>query len=220
MEIPVEKRVRRKRKLPGEKEDDVCQTLVQEVKGNIYKCHDRLVNELEAWFDSITHLQTVFAGLSLQAILEYSEGELERKYKILGSEYSADLNVSRLPLEVLRLRDFLAAVSKVERDMTMMNKSSAIEWLWWSYRRQVRETMLNIVIALRLFLTLTVSVATVERNISKLKLIKSYLRSNMLRNRLSSLSLVLIEHETVEKIDFDQVISKFASAKARKVKIF
>ena len=66
---------------PGEKKDDVCQTLVQEVKRNLYKCHDRLVNELEARFYSMSHLQTVVAGLSLQVILEDTEGESERKFK-------------------------------------------------------------------------------------------------------------------------------------------
>ena len=44
MEIPVEKRIRKKRKQPGQKEDDAYQTLMQEVKKNLYKCHDRLVN--------------------------------------------------------------------------------------------------------------------------------------------------------------------------------
>ena len=47
MEIPVEKQIRIKRKLFGEKEDDACQTLGQEVKRNLYECHDRLVNKLE-----------------------------------------------------------------------------------------------------------------------------------------------------------------------------
>ena len=56
MEIPVEKWTRRKGRLPGEKEYDVCQTLVQEVKRNLYECHDRFVNELEARFDSMSHL--------------------------------------------------------------------------------------------------------------------------------------------------------------------
>ena len=149
MEIPVEKQSRRKRKLPGGKEDDVCQTLVQEVKRNLYECHDQLVNELEAWFDSTSHLQTVFAGLSSQAILEDTDGELEWKFKILSSEYSADLNVSRLPLEVLRFQKFLVAASKMVCDMTM-TKSSAIQWLRWIYWWQVQETVPNIVIALRL----------------------------------------------------------------------
>ena len=176
---------------------------MQEVKRNLYECHNRLVNELEARFDSMSHMQTAFAGLSSQAILEDTEGELEQKFKVIGSEYGADLDVSRLLLEVLRLWDFLAAASKEECDMIIMTKSLAIEWLRWIYRWQVQETLPNIVIALRLFLTLTVSVATAERSFSKLKLIKSYLRSSMLQDRLFNLSLISIEHETVEKIDFD-----------------
>ncbi len=80
MEISLEKRIRRKRKQPGEKEDDVCQSLVQGEKRHVYECHNRLVNELEARFDSMSHLQTVFVGLSLQVILKDSKGELERKF--------------------------------------------------------------------------------------------------------------------------------------------
>ena len=38
MEIPVEKRIRRKKKPSREKEDDVCQTLLQEVKRNLDEC--------------------------------------------------------------------------------------------------------------------------------------------------------------------------------------
>ena len=100
-----------------------------------------------------------------------------------------------------------------------MNKSSAIKGIRWIYLWQGQETVPNIVIALPLFLTLTVSVATAERSFSKLKLIKSYFRSGMSQDCLSNLSLILIEHETVEKIDFNQVVSNFASVKARKVKI-
>ena len=38
MGIPVEKRIRRKRNPTREKEDDVCQTFLQEVKRNLDKC--------------------------------------------------------------------------------------------------------------------------------------------------------------------------------------
>ena len=37
MDIPVEKQIRRKGKLPWEKEDDLCQTIVQEVQRNLQK---------------------------------------------------------------------------------------------------------------------------------------------------------------------------------------
>ena len=134
MVIPFEKPIRRKRKPPRENEDDVCKTLVQEVKRNLYEFHDRLVNELKARFDSRSHLQTFFAGLSSQAILEDTEGKLERKFKILGSKYGVDLDVSRLSLEVLRFRYFLTAASKVTFDLIMMTKSWAIKQLRWIYR--------------------------------------------------------------------------------------
>ena len=52
-------------------------------------------------FDSMSHLQTVFTGLLSQAILEDTEGEMERKFEILRSEYIADLDLYRLPSEVL-----------------------------------------------------------------------------------------------------------------------
>ena len=66
-------------------------------------------------------------------------------------------------------------------------------------------------------LTLTVPVATAKRSFSKLKIIKSYLRSSVSQDCLSNLSLISFEHETVE-IYFDLVIRNFASAKAPKVK--
>ena len=75
----------------------------------------------------MSHLQTVIAGLLSHVILENTEGKLERKCKILDSEYDTDLDVSRLHLKVLRVRDFLVAATKGEGDMTMMTKSSAVE---------------------------------------------------------------------------------------------
>ena len=59
----------------------------------------------------MSHLQTVFVRSSSQGILEDTEGEYKRKFKILGREYVADFDESRWPLEILRLRDFLAAAS-------------------------------------------------------------------------------------------------------------
>ena len=83
MEIPVENRIRRKRNLSWEKDDDISKRLVQKVKAISYECHDRLVNELEVQFDSMSHLLTVFVVLSSQAILEHTEGEFEQKFYIL-----------------------------------------------------------------------------------------------------------------------------------------
>ncbi|XP_025424987.1 uncharacterized protein LOC112693927 [Sipha flava] len=53
----------------------------------------------------------------------------------------------------------------------------------------------NVSIALRIFLALPVTVASGERSFSKLKLIKTYLRSTMTNNHLSGLAMIAIEHQ-------------------------
>ena len=77
----------------------------------------------------------------------------------------------------------------------------------------------NIRIALQILLTIAVSIASCERSFSKLKLILSYLRASMGQQRLVDLAILSIERETLESTDFDDIIDKFASAKARKIKL-
>ena len=72
--------------------------------------------------------------------------------------------------------------------------------------------------ALRILLTIAVSTASCERSFSKLKLILSYLRASMGKKRLVDLAILSIERETLESTDFDDIIDKFGSAKARKIK--
>jgi len=52
----------------------------------------------------------------------------------------------------------------------------------------------NFCIALRTLLTILVTVASGERSFSKLKLIKTYLRSSMGQERLNNLAILSIEH--------------------------
>ena len=81
---------------------------------------------------------------------------------------------------------------------------------------KLQETAPNLIIAIRIYLTLAVSVASCERSFSKLKLIKTYLRSTMGQNRLKILAILSIEREQTESLDFNEVIDQFASTKSRK----
>ena len=58
-----------------------------------------------------------------------------------------------------------------------------------------------------------------ERSFSKLKLIKTYLRSTMAQDRLDGLSLLAIERDAAQKLDIDNIIDKFANTKARVAKV-
>jgi len=72
-------------------------------------------------------------------------------------------------------------------------------------------------VALRAVLTIPVSVASSERSFSKLKLIKSFLRSSMKEDRLNSLALLSIKNVVASELDYSSLITKFAAKKARMV---
>ena len=66
-------------------------------------------------------------------------------------------------------------------------------------------------IAYRILLTILVIVASAERSFSKLKLIKSYLRSTMSQERLSELIILLIEDKMLEELEYTNLISQLTS---------
>ena len=65
-----------------------------------------------------------------------------------------------------------------------------------------------------LFITLPVTVASAER--SKLKLIKTYLRSTMSQQRLDDLAILSIENKEAKKIDKTKLIRDFPNVNARR----
>ena len=75
----------------------------------------------------------------------------------------------------------------------------------------------NVFIALRIYLTMPVTVASGERSFSKLKLIKTYLRSTISQERLNNLAMLSIENYIAKTIDLENILRDFANKKARKV---
>ena len=73
------------------------------------------------------------------------------------------------------------------------------------------ESLPNLIIAIRIFLTMSISVASCERSFSKLKLIKSYLRSPMSQIRLTSIAILSVERDITDNTNFDHVINDFAT---------
>ncbi|XP_022904574.2 zinc finger MYM-type protein 1-like [Onthophagus taurus] len=91
------------------------------------------------------------------------------------------------------------------------------EVLLFILRHDLQNSVPNIYVALRILLTLPVSVASAERSFSRLKLIKTYLRSTMTEERLVGLATISIEQELAYNLDLCELISLFAQEKARKV---
>ncbi|PWA88855.1 zinc finger MYM-type protein 1 [Artemisia annua] len=78
----------------------------------------------------------------------------------------------------------------------------------------------NAMIAYRVLLTIPVTVASAERSFSKLKLLKSYLRSTMSQDRLNGLAMISIESDMLENMNYESLIEDFASKNARRTARF
>ena len=78
----------------------------------------------------------------------------------------------------------------------------------------------NATIAYRVMLTIPVMVASAERSFSKLKLLKSYLRSTMTQERLNDLAMIALEGDLLEKIDYERIIEEFISKNTQRMTFF
>ena len=75
----------------------------------------------------------------------------------------------------------------------------------------------NVYIAYRILLTIPSEFYIAYRSFSKLKLLKSYLKSTMLQDRLNGLAILSIESEVLELFDYKTLINDFAAKKARRL---
>jgi hypothetical protein len=78
----------------------------------------------------------------------------------------------------------------------------------------------NASIAYRILLTIPVTVASAERSFSKLKLLKSYMRTTMTQQRLNDLATISLESEVLEKIDYEDIIEDFISKNPKRMMLF
>ncbi|XP_022856631.1 uncharacterized protein LOC111377737 [Olea europaea var. sylvestris] len=85
------------------------------------------------------------------------------------------------------------------------------------YFKKMNSCFSNVCIAYKILLTIPVTVATAERSFSKLKLIKAYIRSTMSWQILNGLTMLSIEKEIVEQLDYTKLIDIFASKTAKQV---
>ena len=129
----------------------------------------------------------------------------------LQSLYEKDLN-----------SDFVEQLLDLRTDLReeLLTTSHSKELLEHIFERELQTLYPEVVTGLVLFSTLPVTVASAERSFSKLKLIKTYLRSTMSQDRLRHFALLSIEHEEAGKLDKSLIIKKFASAKVRRSKRF
>jgi hypothetical protein len=206
-----------RRKIPKRYADHVAQTesqvfLVgnQEFRVNTFNVIlDKLLSALHHRIDAYTEVHNCF-GFLYDFSNESSDGSIYASAAKLADRYKTDIDPSFCN-EMKQWRNLV----KIERSAGNCD-TSTIGQLKMMKKLQVGATFPNVETALRIYLTLPVANCESERSFSKLKRIKSEIRSCMKQTRLNALAIMSIESDVLRRLDFKEIIHTFAAEKARK----
>ncbi|XP_058211818.1 uncharacterized protein LOC131324004 [Rhododendron vialii] len=174
--------------------EDGFEDLMKEAKELAHDVDQALVSlkdrfkQFELFYDSIFGFlfNAKFKSVSEEQLMEHCtklESFLEYKQRgdIYGKELFQELRHLKiiLPREVTKSIDILDFIKSYWKD-------GGFQMVWVAYR---------------ILLTIPVTVASAERSFSKLKLIKTYLRTTMSQEKLSGLAMISIENEYLDKLD-------------------
>jgi hypothetical protein len=123
----------------------------------------------------------------------------------LSKDGKSDIDANDLYVELKFLQDFISK-----------ENMGPVEILKFLKRH---DCFPNATIAYRVLLTISVTVASAERSFSKLKLLKSYLRS-MTQEKLNDLAKIALESDILEKIDYKSIIEDFISRNPTRMRLF
>ncbi|KAL5158733.1 Zinc finger MYM-type protein 1 [Glycine soja] len=205
-----EKRIsRRKKQFDENVKDEIVKSLQESFRIDyLFYIVDKAITTLQSIFEQFKIYEDIFYFLFRVKKLKLLDCTL-LKEKCLNLEKSLKhdnlLDVDGLDLfsELNILKEIIGLEN--DKPIDILNYIKRINYFQNAY------------IAYRIMLTIPVSVASTEKSFSKLKIIKTYLRSTMSQQRLNGLALLSIEKEILNEINYNNLIDNFASQKAEKI---
>ena len=199
---------RRKKMYTDEAEETILDPKLSFKVNFYYKILDQAITSINERFELLKAHNNLFSflyNINEAHKLENLKNLCNQLDLALSNNESKDLNGEELYQEILILSPLVKA------------DQSSLDVLNFIFKSHLEQLFPNSVVAIKILNTLPVTVASGERSFSKLKLIKTYLRTTMTQDRLVDLSILSIEKELVEALEYDDMIEEFAKLKARKV---
>ncbi|KAK1423943.1 hypothetical protein QVD17_19254 [Tagetes erecta] len=171
-----------------------------------FKIVDQAISSLETRFEQYKQYEKLFGFLFPKKLRVLDEKTLKSCCFVLQDalkyEEKSDIDANELYEELKLFETFLP--TNVMSPLEALNNLKQLGFFP------------NALIAYRVLLTLPVTVASTERSFSKLKLLKSYLRSTMSQERLNGLAMIAIENDILEGMNYQDLIENFASKNAKR----
>ncbi|XP_047104957.1 uncharacterized protein LOC124752643 [Schistocerca piceifrons] len=185
-------------------------TQKQEFQREINLVYDQILTELTKRYEAMASISSEFYFLTGEALKKEPIDVLLTHAADFGIKYSHDVDVVDLSQE---LEIFRMQAKELINDV---EKATPLDILKKIQELSLEDIYPNIQIALRIYLTLPVTVASCERSFSKIKLIYNNFRSSMGQERLSNLSILSTEHEEVAKLNLEELIDNLRKSKPGK----
>ena len=132
------------------------------------------------------------------------------KAQELSKYYPKDLRAEQFVDEVRHLSNIRE---------TLIGKVNSLELLNKIFEKGLQNLFPQTCVALRIFISIPVSVSQGEHSFSKLALVKNCLRSTMGQDCLSALAMLSLERDLARKLNYDSIIDSFASRRARRIRL-
>ena len=201
--------------VPGTPENSTVQTPADRFRVDSFlPIVDKLVTAL-------TNRRAAYSVISkkfgfLRRLTTLTVEEIDVFAKALVETYTADLEP-----DLSRELNFLVSILRpgfAPEGANQTTKEAPELWMYHVVTGNVslRNSIPNVVNMLSIFLSLMMTNCSGERSFSVLKRVKNYLRSTMGQERMSNLALLSIENGMLNSLPMDEIISDFASLKARK----
>ncbi|XP_039299125.1 uncharacterized protein LOC120354976 [Nilaparvata lugens] len=172
---------------------------------------DNVSNSLEKRSIALKSHEKIWGFLSNIAQLPQKEALKQKCVDLENNLYDSENGVS--DINANELYHELQHVGSILNDKKNVTPKEVLNLI---KKSNSKDMFTNLWVALRILLTIPVTVASAERSFSKLKLIKTYLRSTMAQERLNSLAILSIENEIAKELDFEEILKTFAYNKSRR----
>ncbi|XP_075481271.1 uncharacterized protein LOC142521982 [Primulina tabacum] len=202
--------IRRKNQFGESNSEEVLQSAAESFRINYFLfIIDQARSSMKARFEQFQKYEETFDFLfNLEGLQRIDDETLLRSCKNLENSLThkgcCDINEDDLFSELTFLRCSLPR-----------EPNSAIDVV--NYLKKMDECFPNAHIAYKILLTVPVTVASAEQSFSKLNLIKNFLRSTVSQERLNRLTMLSIEKEIIEQLDYTDLISIFSSKTVTRV---
>ena len=174
-----------------------------------------MTNSIKARFDMEN--TTVLKGLGFLHPCRISHSEAWGNIATAAKWFQNDVDLQALESEIFSLQRSSLVTDVIEKAVRKKRKPDFLD-LFKALQAEP-ECYSWVTKLMKIALTLPITSCSAERAFSKLKLVKSRLRSTMNQNRLVNLIRMSVEVELLENLDLDNLIQKFADCAPRRMNL-